>query len=93
MPLWNQAVEDLREAMLAYAQLSHGNLAAGIMAVTFLARLALFPLTLRLARAAATQQDAIRRVQPELQSVRQRFKGDPARVASETQRILAREGV
>jgi YidC/Oxa1 family membrane protein insertase len=63
------------------------------MVVTFLARLALFPLTLRLARGAAIQQEAMRRLKPELDAIRARFKDDPARLAQETQRILTREGV
>src|SRR5262245_45368289 len=93
MLLWNNTVDVIREAMLAYAQISNGNNAYGIMAVTFLARLALFPLTLRLAKSAALQQEAMRRVAPELEEVRTRFKNDPARLAQETRRVLAREGV
>jgi YidC/Oxa1 family membrane protein insertase len=93
MPLWNQIVEVLREAIFAYAQLGRGNVACGIMAVTLLARLALFLLTLRLARSAAVQQDAMRRVAPDLKAARARFKDDPVRLAAETRRILAREGV
>lgn len=56
MLLWNQAVEILRESIFAYAQACNGNLGAGILAVTFLARLALLPLGIGLARAAADRQ-------------------------------------
>ena len=93
MLIWSHVVDVIRESMFAYAQVSSGNLAYGIMAVTFLVRLALFPLTLRLARAAAVHQDAMRRVAPELEAMRARFKNEPARLAEETRRILAREGV
>src|SRR5262245_12687280 len=93
MAIWTEVVDVLREAMFAYAQMSHGNLAHGIMAVTFLARLALLPLTLRLARGAAIQQKAMHRLRPELDAVRARFKDDPPALARETQRILSREGV
>ena len=93
MLLWNHIVDVIRESMFAYAQISNGNNAYGIMAVTFLARLALFPLTLRLAKSAAAQQEAMRRVAPELEEVRARFKNDPARLAQETRRVFAREGV
>ena len=93
MLLWSHVVEVIREAMFAYAQISNGNVAYGIMAVTFLARLALLPLTVKLARAAAVQQEAMRRVAPELETVRARFKTDPVRLAEETRRIFAREGV
>jgi len=93
MELWNQAVEVLREAMFAYAQATTGSLAVGIIAVTFLARLALFPLTLRLARASAAHQAAMRKIQPQLEALRRRFKGEPERVATETRRLLVREKV
>jgi YidC/Oxa1 family membrane protein insertase len=93
MEVWSQVVYVLREAIFAYAQVTQGNLAYGIMAVTFLARLALFPLTLRLARGAAIQQEVMSRLKPELDAVRAACKDDPARLARETQRILAREGV
>jgi YidC/Oxa1 family membrane protein insertase len=93
MALWTQFVDVLREAMFAYAHATNGNLALGIMAVTFLARLALFPLALRLARAAAVHQEALHRVQPELEAVRTRFQKDPSRIAEESRRILSRAGV
>jgi len=93
MEMWSQVVYVLREAIFAYAQVTHGNLAYGIMAVTFLARVALFPLTLRLARGAALQQEAMSRLRPELDALRTACKDDPTRLARETQRVLAREGV
>src|SRR4030095_6577901 len=46
---WDQIVDTLRESMIAYAYVFNGNYGAGILAVTFLARLALLPITLRLA--------------------------------------------
>ena len=76
MLLWGQAIEILRESIFAYAQACHGNLGAGILAVTFLARLALLPLGIRLARAAAEQQRAMARVQPALEALREAHKQD-----------------
>ena len=93
MAMWSELVDLIREAIFAYAQMTHGNLAYGIMAITFLARLALLPLTLRLARSAAIQQETMHRLKPELDAAHARFKDDPAGLARETQRILAREGV
>jgi YidC/Oxa1 family membrane protein insertase len=93
MLLWSHTVDVIREAMFAYAQISNGSVAYGIMAVTFFARLALLPLTIKLATAAAAQQEAMRRVAPELEEVRKELKKDPARLAEETRRIFAREGV
>ena len=93
MLLWSHTVDVIREAMFAYAQIGNGNIAYGIIAVTFLARLALLPLTLRLAKSAARHQEAMRRVAPQLEAVRTKFKNDPGRLAEETRRIFAREGV
>jgi YidC/Oxa1 family membrane protein insertase len=93
MLLWGQAIEILRESIFAYAQACHGNLGAGILAVTFLARLALLPLGIRLARAAAEQQRAMARLQPALEALREAHKQDSKRLAEETNRLFAREGV
>jgi YidC/Oxa1 family membrane protein insertase len=93
MPFWNQLVEILRESIFAYAQICHGNLGWGILVVTFLTRLALVPLGIRLARSARMQQQAMQRIQPELQALRVTFKGNPGKLAEETQRLMKREGV
>ena len=93
MTMWNEAVEILREAMFAYAHGTNGNLATGILLVTFLARLALFPLMLRLARASALHQARVRAIQPELDAIKVRFKNEPMRAAEETRAVFTREGI
>jgi YidC/Oxa1 family membrane protein insertase len=93
MLLWQQFVEILRESIFAYAHACNGNLGAGILAVTFLARLALLPLGVRIARAAAAQQQAMARVQPQLDVLRQTHRDNPRRLAEETSRLMSREGV
>jgi YidC/Oxa1 family membrane protein insertase len=93
MPLWDQSVEILRESIFAYAQMCNGNLGAGILAVTFLARLALLPLGVRLANAAAAQQRVMARVQPELDVLRKKYKDSPRRLAEETSRVMTRERI
>jgi len=93
MPLWDQVVEVLRDSMLAYAQMCNGNFGYGILIVTFLARLALVPLGIRLARRTQVQQLALQRIQPELDALRAKHKGNARRLAEETQRVMAREGV
>ena len=64
MPFWNAIVEILRESIFAYAQACNGNLGAGILAVTFLLRLALLPLGIHTARAAIRRQRAAANVAP-----------------------------
>ena len=93
MGIWEQVVDILRGSIFVYAQACGGNLGGGIVAVTLLARLALFPLTLRVARLSATHQGRMRRLQPELDALRRRFKDNPRRLAEETRRVFDREGV
>jgi YidC/Oxa1 family membrane protein insertase len=93
MWLWNESIDVLRESMLAYAQICNGNLGYGILVVTFLARLALLPLGLRLARMAQAHQRAMQGIQPELDALRRKYLSDPRRLAEETRRVMAREGI
>ena len=93
MVLWSDTIEVLRESMFAYAHATNGNLAVGILIVTALARLAMFPLTVRVARAAARHQDRVRAVQPELDAIKARFKNDPVQAAVETRKVFTREAI
>ena len=93
MLLWDQSVEILRESMLAYAQVGNWNLGYGILIVTVLARLALLPLGLRLATIAQAHQRAMQKIQPEIDALRRTHRRTPRRLADETRRVMAREGV
>lgn len=92
MLLWNQLVEILRESILAYAHIFHGSLGAGILVVTFLARLALLPLGVRVAGAAAKQQEVMARLQPRLDALKALHRNNPGRLAAETRQLLIQEG-
>jgi YidC/Oxa1 family membrane protein insertase len=91
--LWNEVVELLREGIFAYAQASHGNLGAGIVGVTFLVRMALLPLGIHVARRTSAHQGRVKKIQPELDALKTRFKADRARLAEETRKVFAREQI
>ncbi|MFC1597731.1 YidC/Oxa1 family membrane protein insertase [Planctomycetota bacterium] len=93
MVVWDQLVDLLRTAIFAYSQACGGNLGIGIVAVTLLVRMAMLPLTLRLARLSAAHQETMRKLKPELDRIRKRFKRKPERLARETRRVFEREGV
>ncbi len=93
MIVWDQFVDLLRAGIFAYAQVCGGNLGMGIIAVTLLVRMALLPLTLRIARLSAGHQDAMRKLKPELQKIRSRFKDRPNVLAEEMRRLFEKEGV
>src|SRR5256886_7149918 len=67
-----------RAAIFAAAQVFGGSLGAGIIAVSLGVRLALLPLTIRLARRALAQQAILARLQPKLQRLQRRYRNDPA---------------
>lgn len=93
MPYWDQLIGLLREAMFGYAQLTHGNLGAGILVVTVAARLLLLPLAVKLGVAAAQHQAAMARLQPELDTLRARHKDDPQGLHAGMRALFAREQV
>jgi len=91
--LWDQAVDVLRESILAYAYVFNGNLGAGILTVTFLARLALMPVTLRLAWITAAHQRVMLKIQPELDAIKTRYANDARRMNEEIQKVFSRESI
>ena len=92
MLLWDQFVELFRVAIFSYSQVCGGNVGLGIMLVTLLVRLALFPFTLHLARLNAAHQALMMKLKPELDELRSRFKDNPQRLSQETQKLFKKEG-
>ncbi|MBP90633.1 MAG: hypothetical protein CMJ64_28640 [Planctomycetaceae bacterium] len=89
---WEWFVETLRTAIFASSQVCGGNIAGGILIVSVCVRLALFPLTLWLAKMSARRQAVLTKMKPELNRLRKRFQDRPERLAEETQRLFQREG-
>ena len=82
--MWQMFLEVFQVGLFWLTQFYGGHLAAAIVSFSILARLALLPLTVRMtlrARAHARQLQALR---PELGRVRERWKGDPQRLTTET---------
>jgi YidC/Oxa1 family membrane protein insertase len=64
-----------------------GSLGAAIMALSLAVRIALLPLTLRLARRARRTQAIVRSIQPELAALKRRFEKKPERLMEETMKL------
>ena len=92
MLIWNQFVVLLQALIFACSQACGGNIGTGIFLVTLLVRVTLLPLTIRLARISNAHQELMRKLKPELDSIRAKFKDKPQRLARETQRVFEREG-
>jgi len=91
--MWTGFVELIRITIFAAAHVCGGSLGAGIVCVSVALRLALLPLTLRLARKARDQQARIVALKPQLDALQKRHAQDPARLVRETRAIYAASGV
>ena len=91
--MWAAFVELLRAAIFSAAHVCGGSLGGGILLVSALVRLALLPLTLRLARRAREQQAKLAALQPEIEALQRRYAKDPLSLFRETQALHARHGI
>ena len=81
--MWDSFVELLRATIFSVAHLCGGSLGGGIFLVSAGARLALMPLTLRLARRTREQQARMAALQPRVEALQRRHAGDLRRFLSE----------
>jgi len=91
--MWAGFVELLRAAIFAAAHVCGGSLGGGILLVSAGVRLALLPLTLRLARRARAQQAKLAALRPELETLQRRYANDPGRLMRETRALHAKHGI
>ena len=87
--MWAGFVELIRQAIFAAAHVCGGSLGAGIVGVSVIVRVALLPLTLRLARQARAQQMRIAALKPALDALQRRHAGDPLRLVTETRALYS----
>jgi YidC/Oxa1 family membrane protein insertase len=90
---WSSFVDLLRVVLFAFAHVCGGSLGGGIVMLSLIVRLALLPLTLRLALRTREHQEAVRRLAPELEKLRKRHRNDPARLAQATRELYAANGI
>ena len=71
--MWGSFVELLRAAIFGAAHVCGGSLGSGVLLVSAVVRLALLPLTLRLARRAREQQAKLATLKPQLDALQRRY--------------------
>ena len=91
--MWAAFVELLRATIFGAAHVCGGSLGAGIFLVSALVRLALLPLTLRLARISRQQQLKFATLKPQLDALQKRYANDPQRLFRETRALQAKHGI
>ena len=93
MGIWSAFVDVLQAVLGTATQVFGGNLAAGIIAVSFTLRVALLPLTYSMARAGQRRTALLKKLEPELQRLRERYSKDPGRFMTEHNEVLRRHGL
>jgi YidC/Oxa1 family membrane protein insertase len=91
--LWSGFVDLIHTILLGLAMLFGGNMALAIGALSLAFRLALLPLTLRMAVHSLRIQAALKKVEPELSNIRKKYKDNPQRMWEETSKVHEREGI
>lgn len=92
MPVWDVFVGLLGALLLMLAQSFGGNLGLAIMTLSFVARVALLPLTMRLARRAQARQVILLALEPKIRELRLKYQSDPQRFHAELLKLYRRHG-
>lgn len=87
--MWDGFVELLRATIISVAQACGGSLGGGILLVSAGIRLAMLPLTLRMARRAREQQVRIAALKPEIEALQRRYASDPKRLVQEMRAVYS----
>lgn len=93
MALWSGFLEIFQVSLFWLTQFYGGQLGAAIVSLSLLARLALLPLSVRVALRARAHARQLRALQPRLRKVRERWADDPTRQATETLAVYESAGV
>ena len=78
--MWSGLIEIFELAIFLAGQTLGGSLATGVFAVTAVTRLAVLPLTYRMAKAARVRQTAVGAIKEEVAGLREQWASDPQRL-------------
>jgi YidC/Oxa1 family membrane protein insertase len=90
MMVWSSFVDAFEASLLVLTQAFGGNLAWAIVVFSFGVRIALLPLTYRIARHSWANRTKLLALRPKLEELQQRFRQDPRRLLTETSRLYAK---
>lgn len=90
---WTVFIEWLAAILVVISQLFGGSLGWAIFTVSLLARLAILPVSIRLAERSRRQREALQVIQPQLDKIKRRYANDSARLAQETMKLYRRNGI
>jgi YidC/Oxa1 family membrane protein insertase len=91
--LWLDLVSIVQSVITMIAAATGGSIGLAIITVSVSLRLALLPLTIRLARRAEAQRRIFEKMKPELERLKERLRDKPERLAAETLALYRQHGV
>lgn len=91
--MWESLVDLVRLAIVGVSHACAGSLGSAVLLVSFGVRIALLPLTLRLAREARVHQAKVATLRPAFEALKKRHAADPARMLQETQALYRAQGI
>lgn len=92
MILWEGFVRFLIVVLFMLAQIFGGNLGLAIITLSVAVRLALLPLTVRVALHAQSQRAKLQALQPEIRELTVKYESDPQRLSAEMWKLYKRHG-
>src|SRR5438552_1641144 len=93
MPGWNSVVGLLSVVLSLLTTAYGGNLGFAIITLSLITRLALLPLTLRMARHAQAQQRILQMIRREVDELKAKYKSSPQKLGTELSRLYQKHGV
>ena len=93
MELWAGWVQLVTDGVLALSGVYGGNVGLAVVTLSLAVRLALLPLSLRLARRARAQRERMALLKPQLEALQTRLASQPERLAQETLALYREHGV
>ena len=93
MPGWNGFVGLLSVVLSLLTTAYGGNLGFAIITLSLITRLALLPLTLRMARHAQAQQRILQTLKREIAELKAKYKSSPQKLGAKLSRLYQKHGV
>jgi YidC/Oxa1 family membrane protein insertase len=93
MFVWSSFLDLLRASLFTLAHVCGGSLGGGILVLSLMVRVALLPLTLRLAIRARELEQAKRRLHPKLETLQKRYASRPLDLMIATRELYAANGI
>ena len=90
--LWTSFVGILAIVFTLLVQYFGGSVGLAIITLSSSIRVALMPLSLRMARRANAQQAILQRIQPEIERLKEKYKSKPERLTQETFKLYHQHG-